>query len=106
MCVGQVAENEALGRHVIATRDLKVGEVILKEKPLVAGPSQVTPPICLGCYMLLTEQSARPCCECGWPVCSETCARAPAHRAECDITKLKKGTKVDSEAHTKLQTPC
>lgn len=90
----KVAENKALGRHVIATRDLKVGEVILKGQPLVAGPSQVTPPICLGCYKLLTEHSARPCSECGWPLCSEKCARAPAHRAECDITKLKKGSKV------------
>lgn len=94
MFVMQVADNKALGRHLIATRDIKVGEVILDEQPLVAGPSQVTPPVCLGCYRILTEQSACACLDCGWPMCSEDCARTPAHRAECDITKLKKGSKV------------
>ncbi|KAJ4438510.1 hypothetical protein ANN_14455 [Periplaneta americana] len=89
-----VAENKILGRHLIATRDLKVGEIILQELPLVAGPSQVTPPVCLGCYRLLTEQNAKTCTECGWPVCSEVCAHATAHRAECSFTKLHKGSKV------------
>jgi hypothetical protein len=94
--VGQVVENETLGRHLIATRDLKVGEVILQEEPLVAGPSQVTPPVCLGCYSLLTEECATACPDCGWPVCSEKCARSSAHRAECDITKLMRKAKVKS----------
>jgi hypothetical protein len=94
--VVQVAENDTLGRHLIATRDVKIGEVILQEEPLVAGPSQVTPPVCLGCYRLLTQECASPCPDCGWPVCDETCARASAHRAECDITKLKRGDKVQS----------
>ncbi|XP_069705567.1 SET domain-containing protein SmydA-8 [Periplaneta americana] len=90
----KVAENKILGRHLIATRDLKVGEIILQELPLVAGPSQVTPPVCLGCYRLLTEQNAKTCAECGWPVCSEVCAHATAHCAECSFTKLHKGSKV------------
>ncbi|KAJ9593991.1 hypothetical protein L9F63_014586, partial [Diploptera punctata] len=90
----KIADNKVLGRHLIATRDLKVGEVILKEMPLIAGPSQITPPVCLGCYKLLNEQSARSCQDCGWPVCSEECARSQAHRPECDITKFKKGSKV------------
>ena len=68
--------------------------MILQEEPLVVGPSQVTPPLCLGCYSLLTEQTATPCADCGWPVCSEKCARTSAHQAECDITKLKRGAKV------------
>lgn len=66
----------------------------MHEEPLVAGPPQVTPPLCLGCYSLLTEQTAIPCADCGWPVCSDKCARTGAHRAECDITKLKRGAKV------------
>lgn len=91
---------------MIATRDIKVGEVILREQPLVAGPSQVTPPVCLGCYKLLTEDSAHPCSECGWPVCSENCERALPHRAECDVTKLKKGSKVSVSKYTVRYTPC
>jgi len=68
----------------------------LQEESLVAGPAQVTPPLCLGCYSLLTEQSATPCADCGWPVCSDKCARTSAHRAECEITKFKRGAKVKS----------
>ncbi|PSN56125.1 hypothetical protein C0J52_10642, partial [Blattella germanica] len=89
-----VAEDKVLGRHLIATRDLKVGEVILHELPLVSGPPQITPPVCLGCYNLLKEQTAIPCPDCGWPMCSMECARNPAHRPECDITKYRKGSQI------------
>ena len=46
-CASSDAE---MGRFIIATRDLKPGELILTESPLVIGPMAVTPPICLGCY--------------------------------------------------------
>jgi hypothetical protein len=98
----QVSDNKALGRHLIATRDIKVGEVILKEEPLVAGPSQVTAPVCLGCYRLLTQECVCACVDCGWPMCCEECAHTPAHRAECDITKFKKGSKVRAGPATHL----
>ena len=39
-----------MGRYIVATRDLKPGELILTESPLVIGPMAVTVPICLGCY--------------------------------------------------------
>ena len=39
-----------MGRYIIATRDLKPGELILAEAPLVIAPMAVTPPVCLVCY--------------------------------------------------------
>lgn len=39
-----------LGRYMVASRDLKAGDVILREDPIVVGPKQVTEPVCLGCY--------------------------------------------------------
>ena len=35
---------------MVAARDIKPGEIIFKEDPLTFGPSDNTPPICLGCY--------------------------------------------------------
>lgn len=55
----RVAQSEKLGRYYVATRNIKPGEIVLKESPLVIGPSQVTPPVCVGClqvkYLLQTN---------------------------------------------------
>jgi sialic acid synthase SpsE len=39
--VFQVKEDKTLGRHLVASKDIKEGEIISKERPLVIGPSQV-----------------------------------------------------------------
>ena len=36
---------------VKAVRNIKAGEIILTEAPLVLGPAQTTIPVCLGCYV-------------------------------------------------------
>lgn len=46
----EIATNEVLGRHLRATRDIKIGEQILKEAPLVLGPKVASAPLCLGCH--------------------------------------------------------
>ena len=38
----RVEKNEVLGRFLVASRNIKVGEVILKDEPLVLGPRQVS----------------------------------------------------------------
>ena len=48
----RVANDDKIGRHYVATRNIKPGEVVLKEAPLVIGPSQATPPVCLGCLQV------------------------------------------------------
>ena len=37
-----VAEDAVLGRHWVASRDLKAGEVLLRDAPLVLGPRQAS----------------------------------------------------------------
>lgn len=37
----RVKEDVTLGRYMEATRDIKAGDIVLKEKPLITGPSQV-----------------------------------------------------------------
>lgn len=48
----RVSNNDKLGRHYVATRNIKPGEIVLKELPLVIGPSQATPPVCVGCLQV------------------------------------------------------
>nr|CAD7441361.1 unnamed protein product [Timema bartmani] len=88
-----VCENALLGRHLVATRDIKEGVVVLKELPLVAGPPQITPPVCLGCYRTLDLFGSRECATCGWPLCSDKCGKSQAHKPECHITSTRRGAK-------------
>lgn len=66
------------GRHLIATRSIREGELIFEETPLIAGPCTglfYEPArafsTCLGCYKHI--QSFYRCSKCGWPVCGIQC---------------------------------
>ncbi|KAF5286976.1 hypothetical protein FQR65_LT12374 [Abscondita terminalis] len=85
-----------LGRHLVATRDLNAGDMILCENPLVFGPRphivEEGPVPCIGCFrLILAEQSPR-CDGCGWPVCHTSCPglKDPLnHGLECLILGLR-----------------
>ncbi|XP_066945423.1 uncharacterized protein [Macrobrachium rosenbergii] len=79
----QVLQSPELGRYMVASRDLKAGDVILKEDPIVVGPKQITEPICLGCYKRV-DGSYR-CQKCHWPLCGPQCERSPDHLPECVV---------------------
>ncbi|XP_064097940.1 uncharacterized protein LOC135209187 [Macrobrachium nipponense] len=79
----QVLQSPELGRYMVASRDLKAGDVILKEDPIVVGPKQITEPVCLGCYKRV-DGSYR-CQKCHWPLCSPQCERSPDHLPECVV---------------------
>ncbi|KAL1115615.1 hypothetical protein AAG570_005905 [Ranatra chinensis] len=91
-----VKEDGVLGRHLVATRRIRRGEVVLKERPLLVGPAQGTPPVCLGCLNGMTRGPGQPlaCERCGWPMCSRQCAESPQHRPECQWTVAKRKSKV------------
>lgn len=68
--------------------------MILKERPLIKGPAQVTGPVCLGCGKgFYSQNDCTPCTKCGWPVCNEECEKAVAHKPECWYT-IQRGFKV------------
>jgi hypothetical protein len=50
---------EKFGRYYVATRDIKPGEIVLRESPLVFGPSQATPPVCVGCLQVKKDINKR-----------------------------------------------
>jgi len=83
-CAYKVCSSPELGRFLVATRDLKPGEMIISETPLVIGPQATTVPVCLACYKPATSKYA--CGKCGWPMCNSSCAKAAVHEPECGLT--------------------
>ena len=52
----QVERNDVLGRHLVATRDIPAGTLILNELPMVVGPRQLSKPVCLGCHREIKDE--------------------------------------------------
>lgn len=85
-----IARSPELGRYMIAKTDIKAGEIILKEIPLVFGPKTASYPICLGCDRLLTVRPMIRCSKCGWPICGADCRYLERrHRKECQLMSSK-----------------
>lgn len=81
----KISRNEIVGRHMVAARDIKPGEVVFVEAPLTFGPSDITKPVCLGCYISVTASSPS-CSKCGFPMCSQECPRISDHVSnECGL---------------------
>ncbi|XP_055531487.1 SET domain-containing protein SmydA-8 [Wyeomyia smithii] len=89
----KICSDERFGRYLVATKDIKAGEIVLKESPLVYGPAQVTAPVCVGCLQGLVENQFLECERCGWPVCQRKCQDHPSHQAECKFT-IARGSKM------------
>jgi MYND finger len=51
----RVCKNDKIGRYYVATRNIKPGEIVLREAPLIIGPSQVTGPVCVGCLKVTCD---------------------------------------------------
>nr|XP_033204798.1 SET domain-containing protein SmydA-8-like isoform X1 [Bombus vancouverensis nearcticus] len=87
----KLAEDSLLGRHCIATRNIKVGEIVLKDdEPLIAGPMYNCAPVCLRCYTVLNETIAVACEKCGWPLCQD----CKDHGLECNFSSSRRDHKV------------
>lgn len=95
----QIAINEELGRHMVATRTIKPFEIILKESPLFRGPSQLTSPVCLGCLNAIDPKDYINCAKCGWPLCGDECAHKAEHIYECELT-VSRGKKANVQEFT------
>ncbi|GAB0093570.1 SET domain-containing protein [Sergentomyia squamirostris] len=85
----ELKTDEIMGRMLCATRDIKQGEVIFTEKPLVIGPKLNCHPMCLGCHRFLTlkpkERNFYKCSRCNWPLCGPDCEKSQLHVPECNL---------------------
>uniref|UniRef100_A0A336MII8 CSON001087 protein n=1 Tax=Culicoides sonorensis TaxID=179676 RepID=A0A336MII8_CULSO len=89
----KIETNPEYGRYLVATKDIKAGDIVLKESPLIVGPSQVTPPVCVGCLQKIDEKRHSECAKCGWLICRSDCQNSLAHKDECQLTQAR-GDKV------------
>ncbi|XP_033330721.2 SET and MYND domain containing, arthropod-specific, member 5 [Megalopta genalis] len=84
----EIHESPELGRHLLASRDLSPGDLILSESPLVWGPSLHTDQrVCVGCGKRCTSDSTR-CKTCTWPACEQDCPGLldkHRHGSECPL---------------------
>lgn len=46
-----------MGRYLVASRDLRPGELVIKECPIAVGPCTDSDPVCLGCYVPVNNDS-------------------------------------------------
>ena len=66
---------------MVASRDLRPGDIVLKERVCVHTPNlENSPPVCVVCYRLLSPASFSPCKRCLVPTCGEECAGSEAHK--------------------------
>lgn len=88
-CAWEIRRDPQLGQHLLATRDLTPGDVILSEAPLVWGPSihAQNQRLCVGCGKQCPEIDVR-CGKCRWPVCKPDCeglTDKKRHQSECAL---------------------
>ena len=78
-----VCYGEGVGHYMVAVRDIKQMEVVLREEPVVVGPYTQTTPQCLQCCRKV-DGSYR--CElCNFPVCNQACSEGSNHVVECGL---------------------
>ncbi|KAG0718447.1 SET domain-containing protein SmydA-8, isoform A [Chionoecetes opilio] len=78
-----VQNHPVYGRHMVAARDIRAGEIIFKEAPVVVGPRQGSAPLCLGCHRAIDGSYA--CHACHYPLCGPKCQASPLHKGECAV---------------------
>ena len=81
-----VKYEERCGRLVVAGRDIKAGEIIMKDGAAALGPDNNPRPVCLVCLARLVKGQVVACRGCGWPLCSVACRdEIGLHARECQL---------------------
>ena len=80
----EIRESEELGRHLIASRDLEAGDLVVCESPIVWGPAaHSSAKVCVGCG---DPNVVATCPGCNWFACKNSCdglVDDDRHRIEC-----------------------
>lgn len=78
---------------MVAKRDIRAGEIILREAPCVLGPKISSYVMCLGCLKTINPPPSGDyykCSKCTWPMCGKSCENLAAHVDECRVMSEKK----------------
>ncbi|GLV35041.1 SET and MYND domain containing arthropod-specific member 4 [Carabus blaptoides fortunei] len=92
-----IRTNSILGRYIVTGRDIKQGETILKDTPIVIGPPIEASPLCLNCYKPISPSKKPFCCpKCQIaPLCSSMCSATGHNKIECE--KFRTSTALTAE---------
>ncbi|XP_059079369.1 uncharacterized protein LOC131877644 isoform X1 [Tigriopus californicus] len=77
---------EGVGNHMVASEEIKAGEIILIEDAAMNGPNRPRKqpfPSCLEC--LKPVKSGFRCPKCHFPTCDVQCSEGPNHAIECPV---------------------
>ncbi|CAH1164666.1 unnamed protein product [Phyllotreta striolata] len=92
----EIQVDPLIGKCLVATRDIKPGDVILSELPIVYGPRphmvEEGPVPCPGCCKLIIGEKSARCEGCDFPVCHPDCPGLKdmdRHGHECMILGLR-----------------
>ncbi|XP_071747196.1 histone-lysine N-methyltransferase Smyd1 [Lepeophtheirus salmonis] len=88
------SEDPTRGRYVLALRDIKAGEIVVKDEPFVVVPSMKSLPVCIQCFKSYAMKEIPKCDSCGFPLCEE--------KEECDSLKLFDHKKEECEVLSKI----
>lgn len=75
----KIAASDVLGRHLVASRSIAPGEVVIVEPPLLLALRAKSPPYCSTCFRRARDYT---CPACGFFLCDEGCL-TKRHREEC-----------------------
>lgn len=94
-CKPFTVQNHAIfGKYLVASREIKQGEILLKEPVTLLGPKIRTVPVCLGCHKKVVGSYR--CSKCQFPMCASYCEVTQNHKAECAIlSKVAGRIKID-----------
>lgn len=79
-----INENTILGRHLVAASEIRAGELILTEKPVIVGPKWGTNPCCINCY----RKYSKTCEKCNMAPLCQSCDQHEI--SECELYKTTK----------------
>ncbi|CAH1964733.1 unnamed protein product [Acanthoscelides obtectus] len=92
----EILEDPVLGKCLVATRDIKPGDIVMAEYPLVYGPRphmvEEGPVPCPGCCRLIIAEGSPRCEGCDFPICHPGCEGLrdmDRHGHECMILGLR-----------------
>lgn len=77
----KIAVSDVFGRHLVASRNIVPGEVVMVEPPLLLALRAKSPPYCSTCYKRARDYT---CPKCGFFLCDENC-HTKKHKEECSI---------------------
>lgn len=108
-CSFKIIVNDKYGHHIVASRDIKQNEIIMKDSPIVIGPAKTNCIYCIGCNKRIRQKSGEEyrCTNCIWPLCSKKCQDTNLHKMECNTLKskiLKENTDIHSLEKNKFIT--